>query len=445
MEKYPIVIPYIKDGVGGLELKSALRSVKNIQNFDGRVFVVGDREVWFSHQITHIRAGRSTQSPYKDVELKFLAIYKDDRVPEDYIYMADDVYTMRKTHVRPLHGGVLEPSGVGYHNRAKKRTRDFLVAQGIKEPLNYSLHVPMIMNKEKRMEVHKLIRNSLDGVALLASSVYGNIHKVGGEYYEDKKTKTADLKDGEFISTQYYTNQLQRLFPEPSKYENDGMQLMDVVIPYKSTNTDEIKYAIRSLVNIRHRNVYVIGDDPKLKVKYIPFKQGRSIGKNTFDILNIACKNKEITDNFIWMHDDMIIQKPVKNIPLLYKAPFSELINFFDTSNRDNYYTKRAKRTYKKLLSMGIQNPLSYELHIPFVINKQKWNAVSSKIGTSHNKLSMYANIYNLGGERSRDVKVRNRNWVPNGEFISTHDGSFYSNRVGEVIRNKFAEPSKYE
>ncbi len=215
---HPVVILYKSDGQGGLELHYTLRSLKNISNFNGQVFVVGDSEPWFKN-ITVIKAPQSTASPYKDVELKMMAVINDVRVPDDFILLNDDFFTTTKTTVRDMHSGVITSGTNGYHNRAKQKTKEFLIKRGIKEPLNYSIHVPMIMNKQKRLEVHYLIKPTLDGVALLSRTVYGNIFNLSGEYYEDKKTKTPHLKEGEFISTQYYTDELKKLFPRPCRYE----------------------------------------------------------------------------------------------------------------------------------------------------------------------------------------------------------------------------------
>lgn len=216
--KYPAVYIYKKTADNGQELRYSIRSLKNLKNWNGEVFVVGDKEDWFKG-IVAIPAPKYYYSPYQDAENKMLIALDDDRIDDDFILMNDDIYITKKTSVRPLHGGEIEDSNFGYHNRAKTATKKFLQDQGIKRPLNYSIHVPMLINKQKRLEVHKMIRGSFNGTALLARIVYGNIFNIGGEYYEDKKTKTQELKKGEFISTQFFTSELEKKFPKQSPLE----------------------------------------------------------------------------------------------------------------------------------------------------------------------------------------------------------------------------------
>lgn len=222
MAKYPVVIPYLKTPDKGSELKYALRSLKNLTEFNGKVFIVGMQEAWFNN-ITVIPCKKRSYSPYEDSNNKMLAVIGDERIPDNFILMNDDFYITSKTTLKPLHKGELPKDGKGYHMKSKVATRRFLEAQGIKNPLDYSVHAPMLMNKRKRLEVHHLIRSSFRGTALLARSVYGNlfIDPSEAEYYEDQKTKTPNLKSGVYISTAYYTDELKKLFPKPSKYEGD--------------------------------------------------------------------------------------------------------------------------------------------------------------------------------------------------------------------------------
>lgn len=219
-KKYCLVIPYLKTHDSGSELRYALRSLKNLKEFDGSVYIIGGKEPWFNN-ITHIPCGKRSYSPYEDSENKVLAVINDKRIPEDFIWSADDIYITSKTSLKPLHKGELPKEGKGYHIKSKIATRRFLEAQGIDNPLDYSVHAPMIMNKEKRLEVHKLIKGSFRGTALLARTVYGNlfIDPSEAEYYEDQKTKTSELKEGTYISTQYYTDELKKLFPRKGRYE----------------------------------------------------------------------------------------------------------------------------------------------------------------------------------------------------------------------------------
>lgn len=225
------------------------------------------------------------------------------------------------------------------------------------------------------------------------------------------------------------------------------MNAPDVVIPYKLSLADEISYMLRSLKNISHGQVFIIGDRLKLsnKATYIPFKQSMDIAQNTLDIMNIACSDERIADKFYFWHDDTYLMKPLKSIPVLHRGSYRTIIDSYPVSRRFGYYIKRMTATHNRLIAMGIKAPLCYELHIPTLISKKKWNEVSRYITKDLNKISMYGNLNNIGGTYMKDVKVRSKDWVPAGYFISTHDSTFGSKEAGRLVRDTFPDKSEYE
>lgn len=218
-----------------------------------------------------------------------------------------------------------------------------------------------------------------------------------------------------------------------------------IVIPYRMSYSNELIYMVRSLKNLPHKDVWIIGDRPRLRTKHIPFKQTADIASNTLEILNLAINTPEISDEFIWMADDMFVMKFLSNPPIHHRGPYLEILNTYRNKNRNNYYVRRMQKTHNRLVELGVKSPLCYELHIPFLINKKKWSKVSKYITPDLNKLSMYANLNRLGGTQVRDVKVRQKDRIPRGSFISTHDSTFGNNRAGRLIRDTFSEKSKYE
>ena len=218
MVKYSVVYCYLKTHDNGAELRHSLRSLKYLTDFNGEVFVIGDKEDWFNN-ITHIPSNKSRRSPYEDVELKILTAINDERVPDDFILMQDDIFFTKKQKYRTLYDGELPTGLPGIHKRGLERSRELLTSLG-KTTRNYDIHVPILINKKKRLEVHELIRGSLQGVPYQWRSIYGNLF-LRGKQYEDKKTRTAELLKGDIISTLYYTDELAKLYPEPSQYEKD--------------------------------------------------------------------------------------------------------------------------------------------------------------------------------------------------------------------------------
>jgi len=221
--------------------------------------------------------------------------------------------------------------------------------------------------------------------------------------------------------------------------------MMDVVIPYRRSFSKELIYALRSIdQNLPHRNVYIIGDDtPELAIENIQFQQSSDIARNTADIITLACNNPDISDDFIYTHDDIFVMNPIAKIPIHYKTTFRELLS--DVKKPNDYYTKRAIKTYQKLRELGISEPLCYELHIPFVINKKKWLETAETAGYQFNKTSIYGNLHEIGGTQLKDPKVFRTDWLPSGDFISTHEATFDKFQAGRIIRSRFAERCRYE
>lgn len=219
----------------------------------------------------------------------------------------------------------------------------------------------------------------------------------------------------------------------------------DIVVPYRNSYSTEMRYMLRSLSNLPHRRVFVIGDSTPYRVNHIPFTQGADMAKNTLEIINIAARNPSISSDFIYMHDDMFVLNKIDRLPVRHRGLYSEIIDEYLIKDVKSIYVNRMVRTQNQLKSMGIKNPLCYELHIPFTINKSLWIKTSPYITSDFNKLSMYGNLNHIGGTKMQDVKVRRGEWFPVGDFLSTHDASFHTNEAGKYIRNLFSERSPYE
>lgn len=156
------------------------------------------------------------------------------------------------------------------------------------------------------------------------------------------------------------------------------MQLkdMDIIYPYKldGLNGRELKYSLRSIAkNVPHRNVILIGEAPsrinKDTVRVIPFEDNLDT-----KYLNVRWKlmrifhDDTISKNFIWMNDDMLVMQPITDIP-----PYSwwTLAFHAEKVNKRSWpspYYEILKKTDKLCHNEGF----SYEVHVPFIFNKDK-------------------------------------------------------------------------
>ena len=215
--KLAAVYIYKRTSDKGQELRYSMRSLQNVKNWNGEVFVCGDKEDWFSDQITVIDTFKRSHIKAEDVRNKMRAIIADKRVPDDFLFFNDDFFITEPTEIKPLYDGKLK-SFAGFNTwlRAKSDTRDYLITQGIEDPKNYELHVPIIINKQKYTSVLDIVQQK---PKLASRSIYGNMFKIGGKQYKDRKTTTRKLLKGTIVSTKLYTYELDVHFPEPSEFE----------------------------------------------------------------------------------------------------------------------------------------------------------------------------------------------------------------------------------
>ncbi len=233
--KLPAVYLYKKTSDKGRELRYSLRSLENIKNWNGEVFVVGDREPWMNN-LTVIAADKYPHR-FSDVRAKYLAITRSPLIPNDFILMNDDFFVTERAEVKPLHQGELS-GGTSSWQQCKERTKVYLQSQGIAKPLDYDIHVPMIMNKDKLAEALKANEGATEHTYLANRSIYGNLHKIGGKEYVDGKTKSNAILNREFISTSLYNDKLNDLFPTCSRFEIKG-ETMQNVTPTKHEDGKE--------------------------------------------------------------------------------------------------------------------------------------------------------------------------------------------------------------
>lgn len=211
MNKLPVILPYVKDGNFGNELKRSLRSLKNIKNFSGEVVIMGDKEDWFTN-INYRKVRRRHGRPYVDQKMKMLLACE---LYPAFIASQDDIYVTEPLEITAYYKGDLQAENSNFYQRSKKATKEFLESKGL--PIkDFDVHAPLVVQSYKLKETLKLILND---PLIQWRSVYGNTWGIEAELFADAKTKTTELIQGKIISTQYFTDELDKLFPEKSIYE----------------------------------------------------------------------------------------------------------------------------------------------------------------------------------------------------------------------------------
>lgn len=185
-----VVIPYLKSEAAGEELRFALRSWSEHFKEKHHIVVVGDREDWFSPEITHIPMDpvliledcncaipAQIRNPQADVTHKLLALIATEEIEGDFILSNDDIFLAGHTTLADIQSlkayGDLEDHGKGTSLYCQNAllTKRALRAQK-KSTRSYGTHTPMFLNTEVLADIIERYEATEKG--LLLTSVYYN-------------------------------------------------------------------------------------------------------------------------------------------------------------------------------------------------------------------------------------------------------------------------------
>jgi hypothetical protein len=153
--------------------------------------VVGGKPDWYVGNYINVE---QKESKYKNAVENLKTISTSDQISESFVLMNDDFYIIKKIDkIENFHGGYLlnkinlyqKLNGNSQYTRKLSGTYKKLKALGFENPLDYELHVPMIMEKEKLKIILELIDQ------FLWRSIYGNKFEVGGTEMQDVKVYTS--------------------------------------------------------------------------------------------------------------------------------------------------------------------------------------------------------------------------------------------------------------
>lgn len=233
---------------------------------------------------------------------------------------------------------------------------------------------------------------------------------------------------------------------------------MDILYPIKRTETnEELRYSLRSLQNINHNKVIIVGDLPQWvnseTVYYIPTEKLSDRYATTTNNIKLACQNKELSEDFILMNDDFFIMNSIKEKDLLLnRGLMIDVVRYYHKIRHClSNYDRRVEQGMKELKELGFENPISFELHTPIIINKEKFLSVVDKINTEalHTcKRSVYGNYFIKESNTIEDVKILSNTNISNFDFnnknfISSSDSSWP--KIRNILTQKFPKKCIYE
>lgn len=214
------------------ELRYSIRSVVAHASYSN-IWLIGYKPDWYRGDFVELL---DTATKFDNIISCTRAITDVGAISDNFVLMNDDFFFLKDVGIVPTyHGGLLRDKidkyiqlGSRRYATLLSRTYNNLTRQGIKDPLDYDIHVPMPMNKQKLRESIKK--------AYFPRSGYGNIHNVGGAHIQDVKAYAAknplspssyDFKNRDlpFVSTEdgsfqeVYEVVLKDMLTEPSQYE----------------------------------------------------------------------------------------------------------------------------------------------------------------------------------------------------------------------------------
>lgn len=239
-----VVIPYCKEFAQGKELLFALRSWYNNARFPANLVIIGDREDWFSEEVTVIEHQRTSDNPQIDTMEKLKLAIESPEVTERFVWTNDDIYLINGislAHIEiPKVLGDLKPNQFkGVYANNMSRTVMLLDKCGLPK-LNYGTHTPVLFEKSKLVEMLERFPEAESGV--LFSSLYFNsqafpAYPVVLDWKTDQfllpviSQKPDEQKAKELLQRKVFLNNtvsgysawlekfLEQMFPEPSIFE----------------------------------------------------------------------------------------------------------------------------------------------------------------------------------------------------------------------------------
>lgn len=230
------------------------------------------------------------------------------------------------------------------------------------------------------------------------------------------------------------------------------MTLADIVyVVRRGDVNEELRYSLRSLINVDYGDVYLAGYMPSWVQGAGYVKVDSHFDKYRSSTLNLeaACLNPYVSDPFWLMNDDFFIMDRLPELPTYHRGPVTDVIPYYLDTYPNSPYLRGMQATLDLLHRAGYDYPLSYELHIPLLVHKEPMLqaiAVGRNVRAFH-KRTFYGNLSGLGGTYSDDVKVRPgilRDWTT-WPLLSTSDQIFREHEVGTYIRERFSTASVYE
>lgn len=218
----------------------------------------------------------------------------------------------------------------------------------------------------------------------------------------------------------------------------------------RAGENEELRYSLRSLVNLPHSDVLLVGGAPPWYAgPRLPVDQSGHKSNVTTRAMRTVVESRRTTDPFTYLNDDFYVLQPGPLPPAYHRGPIDAVLAAYAgiglPPERSRWLAGMA-RTRDLLRARGIREPLCYELHVPLVVDKP---TMTRALNLGGYKRTVYGNLLGDGVYLEDDVKlhpdpVYDPTTIPDtGRFLSTADESFH--RALPTLRRLFPDPSPLE
>jgi hypothetical protein len=219
---------------------------------------------------------------------------------------------------------------------------------------------------------------------------------------------------------------------------------------------DELRLSLRSIAaHVPHRRVVLAGHrpsfvDPDTVVHLATEQTPGAKYVNAFGNLEAICHADGLTDRVVLMNDDFYVLRPVAGeIPPMHRGTVAQHLEGLRRRRISSPYVDALVATGALLEADGHDEPLSYGVHVPLVIDRAAMAAVLERCRSIGNLTlhlrTLYGNTAGIGGARIVDPKIR---FAPTGAqlarpYLSTSDQGWSLAR--RPLERLFPAPSPYE
>ncbi|WP_094359937.1 hypothetical protein [Mycobacterium marinum] len=234
-------------------------------------------------------------------------------------------------------------------------------------------------------------------------------------------------------------------------------EYLDIVYPVRpGDDNDELRYSLRTLeANYPHGQIWIVGHQPNwlTNINHIPGNRHPYRQGNIYHNILTACRHPDTPQQFAIFNDDFFITEPIIEIPTVYRGTLTDHIELPRLKNNPTGWWAQSLRTTLVCLQASPDcptrlNPISYELHVPFIINKQAMAQTLQRFThiapeNPPQWRSLYGNLNNIGGYQHPDCKMSRPGEIRT-PFHSTDDAS-WRRHYATHFKAKYPNPSKYE